>query len=144
MSSMRIQPLEIKIERAAGEHAATVMHVAGVLNGDTYRQLIDSAQAIVQGGEQRLVVDLHNVPALSSAGLVALHQIANLLERRPVAEPDAGWEAIHAIARQRNEPHHRRLKLRSPRPAIQHLLHQTGMMEFMEIEAGPEEALSTF
>jgi stage II sporulation protein AA (anti-sigma F factor antagonist) len=56
---------------------ATILAVTGHIDADSFRQLIAEADKMLDAGQSRLVLDLHGVDHMSSAGLVALQTIAS-------------------------------------------------------------------
>ncbi len=59
----------------------TIVSVGGKLNGATFPQLVEEAQAIVDKGHANLVIDLTGVGEVSSGALVALQSIAGYAVR---------------------------------------------------------------
>jgi ABC-type transporter Mla MlaB component len=66
-----------------------VYHLAGKLDGQTHQELLDAARAERDGGAQFLLIDLHEIEMITSAGLGTLHSIFKLFT--PQEEIDA-WE----------------------------------------------------
>ena len=54
----------------------TVLTVQGNVDSSTFRELIDSGEQVITQGHSNLVIDLHGVNYISSAGLMALQTIA--------------------------------------------------------------------
>ncbi len=54
----------------------TVLAVTGYIDADTFPQLMDEADARLEAGQVRLVLDLSGVDYISSGGLVTLQTIA--------------------------------------------------------------------
>ena len=67
----------------------TVLHLAGKLDGQTHEQLLDAGRAERTAGVRYLVIDLHGLEMISSAGLGALHNLYKLFT--PIEEIQA-WE----------------------------------------------------
>ena len=53
----------------------TVLAVKGAIDSNTFREVADKAETLVNQGYDKLVLDLHAVDYISSAGLVALQTI---------------------------------------------------------------------
>ena len=53
----------------------TVLAVKGDIDSNTFRMVADKAETLVNQGYDKLVLDLHEVEYISSAGLVALQTI---------------------------------------------------------------------
>jgi len=66
-----------------------IYHLAGKLDGQTHQELLDAAQVEHDGGARFLLIDLHDIEIITSAGLGTLHNIYKLFT--PQQEIDA-WE----------------------------------------------------
>ena len=66
-----------------------VMHLRGMLDGQTHQSLYGAARAEYDAGVRHLVLDLKELEVITSAGLGALHNIYKLFT--PRAEIEA-WE----------------------------------------------------
>ncbi len=53
----------------------TVLGIKGDIDSSTFRSVVDEAEALIKQGHSKLVLDLHEVNYISSAGLVALQTI---------------------------------------------------------------------
>ncbi len=53
----------------------TVLGVKGDIDSNTFRSVVDEAEGLIEQGHSKLVLDLHDVNYISSAGLVALQTI---------------------------------------------------------------------
>ncbi len=71
------------------EGKVLVMHLRGMLDGQTHEQLYESARQAHEGGARLLLLDLHELEVITSAGLGALHNIFKLFT--PKGEIEA-WE----------------------------------------------------
>ena len=57
----------------------TVFQISGEINSGSYMQLQTQADTAFGAGMRNLILDLKNVPYLSSGGLKALHHIFTML-----------------------------------------------------------------
>ena len=71
------------------EGKVLVMHLRGMLDGQTHEALYNAARQEHEAGVRFLVLDLHELDVVTSAGLGALHNIYKLFT--PRAEIEA-WE----------------------------------------------------
>lgn len=69
--------MEITTTQIEGTTAITILRVNGKVN--TTEPLFSAAKKAHDAGTRRMVIDLTNVPYISSAGLKAIHDIYNLL-----------------------------------------------------------------
>jgi anti-anti-sigma regulatory factor len=136
--------MDISIEQVQGQTPVSILKVQGDLDGSNYQVLISKAKEIYQAGARHLVLDLSNVNYMSSAGLVALHTIAKLLQGAPLPDPEAGWEAFHAIERDQAAGLHAQLKLLNPQAKVDQTLELTGMKDFFEIFTDRQAAIASF
>jgi anti-anti-sigma regulatory factor len=136
--------MEIKIEQVQGKTLVSILNIQGDLDGSNYQQLINKAKEAHQSGTQHMVLDMSQVGYMSSAGLVALHTIAKLLQGAPLPDPEAGWEAFHAIERDQDAGVHAQLKLLNPQVKVDQTLELTGMKDFFEIFTDRQAAIASF
>ena len=140
--------MNITIDQAQGRVPVTVLGVHGNLDGSNFQVLIATAKEIYAAGARNVLVDMSDMPFMSSAGLVALHQISVLLRGEQPPDPDSGWEAIHAIDRaldrDRDTGPQRHVKLLSPQPQADRVLDKSGMKPFFEVHADRETAIASF
>ena len=99
----------------------------------TIALLIAKAQELHAAGTQYLMLDLQHVNYMSSAGLVALHSIGKSLAGEAPPDPDAGWDAYHAVQRDRPAGAHAQFKLLNPQPRVEKLLEMAGMSTIFEV-----------
>ena len=132
--------LSISTEEKQGRVPVTVIHLKGDLDGNTYEQLQKKADEVFQAGARNLILDLSQVPFISSAGIRGLHYVFNLLRTDSVSESD---QAISKGLRDGTfkSPH---LKLLSPNPNVGSLLKVTGYDMFLEIHYSLNDAVESF
>lgn len=85
--------MEIKVSTESGSVPVTVMHVEGNIDSFTYQEFKTKADELLQGGVRFILVDLSQVPFVSSAGLRALHELFNQL-RALSPDPNLNDEAV--------------------------------------------------
>jgi ABC-type transporter Mla MlaB component len=71
------------------EGKVLVMHLSGMLDGQTHESLYTAARAEHEGGRRYLVLDLQHLDVVTSAGLGTLHNIYKLFTPREEIE---AWE----------------------------------------------------
>jgi anti-anti-sigma regulatory factor len=91
-----------------------------------------------------MLLDLANVPYMSSSGLVALHRIAVMLRGEDVSEPESGWEAMRAIRREVGSGCQQHFKLVNPQPDVNESLEISGFKQFLEVHSDFEAAVASF
>ncbi len=136
--------MNITVEQAQGRVPVTILGIHGDLDGSNYMDVIAKAKEVYQAGARYLLVDMRDIPYMGSSGLVALHSIASLLRGETPPDPESGWSAFHAIARDRDTGAQPYVKLLGPRPKVERTLDITGMKAFFEIYTDLETAVASF
>ncbi len=78
-----------KLTITKSEGPVVVFHLGGKLDGQTNQALLDAAQAEHEAGRRFLLLDLHDLEMITSAGLGALQKLYKLFT--PAADIEA-WE----------------------------------------------------
>ena len=136
--------MNFSVETVQGKVPVTILAPESDVDGSNYRQLIAKAQELQATGTQYLLLDLQHVNYMSSAGLVALHSVSKSLAGEAPPDPDAGWDAYHAVQRDRPVGTHAKFKLLNPQPRVEKLLEMAGMSTFFEVYTDRAEALASF
>jgi anti-anti-sigma regulatory factor len=135
---------DITVSQVQGRVPVTILKPHGDLDAANYRDLITRAQEIYKGGARDVLLDLSDVPYMSSSGLAALQSIASLLRGDPMPDLESGWGTFHDLDRQRDlglQPHFRLL---SPQPRVAHVLEVVGFERFLEVHTDLEAAIGAF
>jgi hypothetical protein len=116
------------------------MHVVGNIDSSTYEAFQAKADELIRAGARNLLVDLENVPLVTSAGLRALNNIFNQLRK---AAPDVSDEEMHKgiNAGTYKSPH---LKLLKPSKATTIALEHSGFSMFLEEFTDLKAAVDSF
>ncbi len=122
----------------------TVMALHGDLDGSSYQDAIDEAKSLYDRGVRYIILDLSDVPYMSSAGLVALHSIATLLRGEEPPDPEMGWAAFHTVDLDRDKGLQRNLKLLNPQPRVERVLETVGFKSVFEIYTDLQDAAASF
>ena len=136
--------MNFSLESVQVKVPVTILAPDGDVDGSNYRLLIAKAQELQTAGMQYLLLDLQHVNYMSSAGLVALHSISKLLAGEAPPDPDSGWDAYHAVQRDRPAGVHAQFKLLNPQPRVEKLLDMAGMNAVFEVYKDRAEALASF
>ncbi|HTP02068.1 MAG TPA: STAS domain-containing protein [Anaerolineales bacterium] len=136
--------MEITVSNQRGTVPVTVVQPHGDVDASNFSQLISKVQALQSEGVQDFILDLSDVPFMSSAGLVALHSIANMLRGEKVADPQAGWAALKSIDRSRESGIQQHVKLLSPQPYVLETFDKAGFTQFFEIFTDLKKAVDSF
>jgi len=122
----------------------TILRLQGDVDGSNFQQVIDRARELYQAGARYLLVDLAGAAYMSSAGLVALHNIALLFRGSTPPDPQEGWRAIRAMGDASAEGLQQHVKLLNPQPRVARVLDQAGLTDFFEIHTEQAAAVESF
>lgn len=132
--------MEIRVSHEQARVPITVFHVKGKIDATTYEQLEQQAREAHQVGMRNLILDLSEVPYISSAGLQALHRIFTMLRTSAAAESD---EAMRQGIRDGTykSPH---LKLVKPTASVGEMLKTVGYDMYMDVYPNLKDAVAAF
>src|SRR3972149_4564837 len=132
--------MDITVSRETGRVPVTIFHVKGDINMETYQQLESQARQAYNAGARDLVIDVSEVPYMSSAGIRVLNSIFNLLRGDSPAE---STEAMHKgiTAGTFKSPH---LKLVNPTPRVLEVLKMAGFDMFLDLPRNVKDAVASF
>ena len=136
--------MNITVVQYQGRVLVTLLRLAGTLDGSSYLDLIARAKKLYAGGTRHMVIDLAEVTHLSSAGALAVHQVAMLLRGETPPDPEAGWQAFHAMAEDLNSGIQPRIKLLRPQPQVLQALERAGLTALIEIASDLDAAIASF
>ncbi|MCQ3937604.1 MAG: hypothetical protein DPW18_11235 [Chloroflexi bacterium] len=125
----------LKITKTGGR--VVILQLEGNLDRQTEDELVHAAQREFDSGARFLLMDLHGVEVVTSAGLRALHTIYKMFT--PENEIQA-WRAEH--------PHEvfksPYFKLAQPSPQVHYVLSMAGFLQSLYIHPSAAEALASF
>jgi len=136
--------MDIIVTQAQGRVPVTILHLAGRIDASNYQTVFDKAKESYDSGARDILVDLSDVTFISSAGIVSLHRLALLFRGEKVEEEESGWNAIHALDRDRASGTQQHVKLFNPRPDVEHTLDLVGFTRYFEIFTDLNQAVSAF
>ncbi len=113
-----------------------LMQIQGDIDASNFVQVVDKAQEIYRNPARNLVIDLSEVPSVSTTGLVAIHKIALLYSGLP--EEKAHPDLTHSSTARK------RVKLLNPQPAVEKALETAGLKLFFKVFHDLESALNSF
>ena len=136
--------MNITITQAEGKVPVTIMHIQGEIDASNFQRVIAKARQAYDTGARDLLLDLSDVPYMGSSGLVALHSVAVLMRGETPPDPEAGWEALRSIGRDREVGLQQHVKLLNPQPRVKRVLEMAGFDRFFEIHTDQETAIASF
>ena len=144
MRPQKEQLMTIKIEKSKDKTQVIILSIDGNLDASNFQDVIETAKQASANGAQYLLIDMSGVKFMSSSGIVALHSVALLMDGAEPPDLENGWEAFHALDRNRKNGLQPRVKLLNPQPKVQRSLEITGMTEFFEIHSDLAIAIASF
>lgn len=135
--------MNISTSQVAGRVPVTVLSIQGDLDGSNYKELIAKAQELYQAGARHLILDMSQVPFMSSAGIMALHSTALLIQGDKTPDPEQGWAALHAATEKSNSLQ-TGVKLVNLQPKVDRTVQLAGMKSFFEIYPDLAAAIASF
>jgi len=136
--------MTITLEQIQGDASLTVLGIQGDLDASNYQGVIQAAEHALGVGNENLLIDMTEIPFMSSAGIAALHSIAMLMRGDEKPDTDHGWEVFHSYGRESGNGKQKNVKLLNPQPRVLNTLAKTGMDEFFEIYTDIDTAIASF
>lgn len=128
--------MEITVSLQQANEPVAVMRLQGGIDASNFVQIVDKAQEIYKNPARNLILDLSEVPSISSTGLAAIHKIALL------------YSGASDSMKHPNLTHdgtaRRHVKLLHPQPAVEKALDNAGMKLFFKVFQDLESALKSF
>jgi len=131
--------MEISVSIEQAKEPIAVMRLKGALDASNFLEVVDKAQEIYKKPARNLIIDLSEVPYISSAGLVAIHKIALLYSGvSQEVEENTRPDFTHSSTARKH------VKLLSPQPAVDHILDTAGLKLFFKVFNDLDSALKSF
>ena len=136
--------MEITVSTLEGAMPVTVIKPHGDVDASNYAQLVSKVESLQKDGAKDFLLDLSDVPFMSSAGLVALHSIAIMLRGERPTDPQSGWAALKSIDRSREAGMQRHVKLLSPQQYVAETFDKAGFTQFFQVFTDLKQAAASF
>ncbi len=136
--------MEITVSTLEGPVPVTVIQPHGDVDASNYAQLVSKVESLQKDGAKDFILDLSDVPFMSSAGLVALHSIAIMLRGERPTDPQSGWAALKSIDRSREAGIQRHVKLLSPQQYVAETFDKAGFTQFFQVFTDVKQAAASF
>jgi anti-anti-sigma regulatory factor len=118
--------INITVEQAS--EAVAIMKLTGTVDASNFMEIVDKAGEIYKNPARYLVIDLSDVPSVSTTGMVALHKIALIYS----GVPQDVKEGENPDFTHSNEAR-KYVKLLNPQPEVDATLTKTGMKLFFKV-----------
>ena len=132
--------MDIVVSHEQGRVPVTVFHVKDDIDRASYEQVQTQARQAFEAGTRNLLLDLAEVPYMSSAGIRALHNLFTLLRADSPSESDQAMRKGMSDGSFKS-PH---LKLLNPTSRVFEVLKTAGFDMFLEIHRNLKEAVASF
>ena len=137
--------MTITTSQAQGSVPVTILRLQGDLDASNYLDVIKAARVAYGAGARHMLLDMGDVPFMSSSGLMALHSIALLMRGEEPPDPEYGWSAFHSMGQDVQEGSVQdRVKLVDVQPRVARALQMARFDQYFECYDNLEEALASF
>ena len=136
--------MQINFSKQEGSVPVTVMQLSGNLDASSYTDVITRAQEIYDNGTRDLLVDLSQVPYVSSAGLMSLHAIVLIFVGQSMHSKETSRPSFRSINIERDGAVRQHVKLLSPQAAVEQVLDVVGLKQFFDIHTDLETAVKSY
>ena len=136
--------MQISFSKQEGRIPVTVMQLTGNLDASNYTDVIAKAQETYDEGTRDLLIDLSQVPYISSAGLMSLHAVVLIFAGKSVHSKETNRPSFRSIDPQRDSAGLQHVKLLSPQIAVEQVLDVVGLKQFLDIHTNLETAIQSF
>jgi anti-anti-sigma factor len=136
--------MEITVFTQEGKVPVTVVKLRGDVDASNYAELVTKVEKLVEGGAQDFVIDLSDVPFMSSAGLAGLHTLAMMLRGEQLTNPEAGWAVFKSMDRSRASGMQKHIKLLNPQEGVAMTFEKAGFTLFFEVFKDLQTAVASF
>ena len=134
--------MEITVSFHQANEPVAVMNIKGNVDASNYIEIVNKAQEIYNNPVRNLILDLSEVPFISSAGLVAIHKIALIYSGGRQEVEQEGKETRPDFTHNANA--RKRVKLLNPQPDVDRTLETTGLKLFFKVFDNLDTALKSF
>ncbi len=134
--------MEIEVAIHEAREPVAVMSIKGKIDASNYVEVINQAQEIYKRPVHNLLLDLSEVPFISSAGLVAIHKISLIYSGGQQEVEQEGKETRPDFTHNANA--RKRVKLLSPQPGVDQILEVAGLKLFFKVFYDLESAVQSF
>src|SRR5512143_59821 len=136
--------MEITVSTQQGTVPVAVVQPHGDVDASNYAQLVSKVESLQKEGARDFILDLSDVPFMSSAGLVALHTIAIMLRGEKPADPQSGWAALKSIDRSKETGMQKHVKLLAPQQYVADTFDKAGFTQLFQIFPDLKQAVASF
>lgn len=130
--------MEINITIEQISEPVAIMKLNGDINASNFMEIVDKATEIYNNPARYLLIDLSEVPSISSTGMVALHKIALIYSGVPQnVEEGENPDFTHSNKARKY------VKLVNPKPEVDQPLEKAGMKLYFKFFTDIDSALKS-
>jgi anti-anti-sigma factor len=134
----------ITVSTQKGRVPVTVLQPHGDIDASNYTELVTQVETLMKDAAQDFLIDLSDVPFMSSAGLVGLHSLAIMLRGEKPVEAQSGWAALKSMDRSRGSGMQKHIKLLNPQQNVLETFDKAGFTQFFEVFTDLQKAIAAF
>ena len=122
-----------------GSEPVAIMRPIGEIDASNFILISDKAQELYMNPARRLIIDLSEVPGISSTGLAAIHKIALVYSGVPHRiEENVNPDFTHSSSARKY------VRLVNPQPTVDKTLESAGLKLFFKVFKDLDSALASF
>ena len=122
-----------------GSEPIAIMRLIGEIDASNFILLSDKAQELYMNPARRLIIDLSEVPGISSTGLAAIHKIALVYSGVPHRiQENVNPDFTHSSNARKY------VRLVNPQPTVDKTLESAGLKLFFKVFKDLDSALASF
>ena len=122
-----------------GSEPIAIMRLIGEIDASNFIQISDKAQELYMNPARRLIIDLSEVPGISSTGLAAIHKIALVYSGVPhTIQENVNPDFTHSSNARKY------VRLVNPQPGVDKALESAGLKLFFKVFKDLDSALASF
>ena len=122
-----------------GSEPIAIMRLIGEIDASNFIQISDKAQELYMNPARRLIIDLSEVPGISSTGLAVIHKIALVYSGVPHRiEENVNPDFTHSSNARKY------VRLVNPQPGVDKALESAGLKLFFKVFKDLDSALASF
>lgn len=134
--------MEISTSNLQAKEPVSLMKIKGGISASNFVQVVRKAQELYNNPARNLIIDLSDVPEITSAGLAGIHKISLIysgvaLEMDLEAE-DARLDDTHSNKARKH------VRLVSPQPDVEKAIQNSGLQFFFRMFPDVDSALKSF
>lgn len=131
--------MEISVSIQQADQPIAIIKVTGEINASNFLQIIEKAREVYGNPALNLILDMSEVPSISSTGVVGIHKIALIYSgAHQDVEKDKNPDFTHVSSARKH------IRLLNPQPDVDKTLEKSGMKLFFKIFHNLDDAIKSF